>query len=678
MGARQRTPSIELLAKPPAAANVLRRKFACGNQSSGGGTCEECRKKEDGDVLRRHATTASSPGQAPPIVDSVLSSPGQPLDAGARAFFEPRFRRDFSNVRLHADAQAAASARAVDAAAYAVGNSIVLDSAHRDAQGSRRNALLAHELAHVEQTASASVPASGISVGAADAPEEHAADARAHAVLRGDASSAPTGFSEARALRLRRAPPDTVDAAMCEANQNPNPARIGSCSYKEPENCATYEAWVSTFTLLKTFRAQDSPGAHHENFHPIGGDIADPTFTKPGNPAKPAPQGTPLKPGEEFIDHPTDEWVKTCLPANLRATAYQLPADCADVAIILRHVWLAAHKRTEQFGKWTLGDAAGKDNAQGVHQVIAAEGTGTVAGMVNPYSAPDGSPLRSFTALEPLLHPGDILVWWHFKDTDTTFQGPRTGGHTHTIARVFREPTGKLTGLQLLQGNEPLFEGEKQDIHDFLGKKKDKPDFKTLGEAPGRRVERETSSDSGLTLDKSADVNVKAGKNTIPIWKWGTDTLLVAAGPPRAAARPAAQVQKGQKGPALRALTDWLAPIRQSGAANFAGTVEAMLYELRAIVEAGSSVPKADVDALGAAIGTKAQALDGKSGKAAAGEAVSTNYLNVRAIIREFTDSRDIATSRKLDSAYDVVTTMLLRHLYWLRDAIDAAVGAKP
>ena len=41
---------------------------------------------------------------------------GQPLSKSDRAYFEPRFGVDFSQVRLHSDAQAAESARAVNAA----------------------------------------------------------------------------------------------------------------------------------------------------------------------------------------------------------------------------------------------------------------------------------------------------------------------------------------------------------------------------------------------------------------------------------------------------------------------------------------------------------------------------------------------------------------------------------
>ena len=78
-----------------------------------------------------------------------LSSPGQPLDAATRAFFEPRFGHDFGHVRVHADAKAAESAQAVSALAYTVGSDIVLGA---NTQSPTAKELFAHELAHVLQS----------------------------------------------------------------------------------------------------------------------------------------------------------------------------------------------------------------------------------------------------------------------------------------------------------------------------------------------------------------------------------------------------------------------------------------------------------------------------------------------------------------------------------------------
>ncbi len=90
---------------------------------------------------------------APPIVHDVLRSPGQPLDLKTRAFFEPRFGHDFGNVRVHTDEKAAASARAVNALAYAVGPNVVFAAGQYAPRTDPGQHLLAHELAHVCQDA---------------------------------------------------------------------------------------------------------------------------------------------------------------------------------------------------------------------------------------------------------------------------------------------------------------------------------------------------------------------------------------------------------------------------------------------------------------------------------------------------------------------------------------------
>src|SRR5215510_7495314 len=95
-------------------SGVLQRKCpSCGNHTMSGKRCEECDKK--GGSLQRRANGHTALSGIPPIVHESLSSPGQPLDAGTRAFMESRFGRDFSRVRVHADARAAESASAVNA-----------------------------------------------------------------------------------------------------------------------------------------------------------------------------------------------------------------------------------------------------------------------------------------------------------------------------------------------------------------------------------------------------------------------------------------------------------------------------------------------------------------------------------------------------------------------------------
>jgi hypothetical protein len=90
------------------------------------------------------------PGRTPPRAAGA-SSAGRPLDAGIRAFMEPRFGRDFGGVRVHTDAGAAESARAMDALAYTRGADVVFDTGRYAPGTAEGRGLLAHELAHVVQ-----------------------------------------------------------------------------------------------------------------------------------------------------------------------------------------------------------------------------------------------------------------------------------------------------------------------------------------------------------------------------------------------------------------------------------------------------------------------------------------------------------------------------------------------
>jgi hypothetical protein len=108
---------------------------------------------EPGRPIVQRAALITSPlvQDVPPIVHEVLRSPGQPLDAQARAFFEPRFGHDFSTVRIHTDTAAAESARAVNAQAYTVGREVVFAQGRYAPTTGPGRSLLAHELTHAVQ-----------------------------------------------------------------------------------------------------------------------------------------------------------------------------------------------------------------------------------------------------------------------------------------------------------------------------------------------------------------------------------------------------------------------------------------------------------------------------------------------------------------------------------------------
>ena len=101
--------------------------------------------------FKRAGAADIAAGEAPAIVHDVLRAPGRPLDAATRAFFEPRFGFDFGRVRVHANEQAADSARAIGAKAYTAGQAIVFGrGAFAPGAGTGQH-LFAHELAHVVQ-----------------------------------------------------------------------------------------------------------------------------------------------------------------------------------------------------------------------------------------------------------------------------------------------------------------------------------------------------------------------------------------------------------------------------------------------------------------------------------------------------------------------------------------------
>jgi hypothetical protein len=175
----------------------LQRTCACGSSTGGGASCD-CRDEQ----LQRRVSAEGPDGEVPGPVYETLGAPGQPLPPATRAFFEARFggraagrasamngrgealtistpgdasereadrtadevlrtpeeprphRRvgfDFSRVRVHADARAAESARAVRARAYTVGQDIVFAPGEYAPGTSAGRALLAHELAHTLQ-----------------------------------------------------------------------------------------------------------------------------------------------------------------------------------------------------------------------------------------------------------------------------------------------------------------------------------------------------------------------------------------------------------------------------------------------------------------------------------------------------------------------------------------------
>ncbi len=110
---------------------------------------------DDGDeaiqTKRAEAHTGSAAAQAADPQALPANGSGRPLDPATRSYMEPRFGHDFSQVRVHTDARAAESARAVNARAYTLGQDVVFGAGQYAPGTADGNRLLAHELAHVVQ-----------------------------------------------------------------------------------------------------------------------------------------------------------------------------------------------------------------------------------------------------------------------------------------------------------------------------------------------------------------------------------------------------------------------------------------------------------------------------------------------------------------------------------------------
>lgn len=143
-----RMPVGEVAGLSGAREETLQKK--CAPCAGGGAPCAKCAAEETVS-MKRGAADHVAPATAPPVVRETLRSPGQPLDAATRAFMEPRFGRDFSRVRVHVDAKAAESSRAINALAYTVGQDMVFGAEAYSPQTASGRRLLAHELAHVVQ-----------------------------------------------------------------------------------------------------------------------------------------------------------------------------------------------------------------------------------------------------------------------------------------------------------------------------------------------------------------------------------------------------------------------------------------------------------------------------------------------------------------------------------------------
>ena len=139
----------------PSAAMILRKPLARPSQIPAGSA------GKDGVDGPQHASPVLD------VVGGVLRVPGVPLDRATLEEMQPRFHADFSQVRVHTDAEAGQSASAINALAYTAGRDVVF-AAGQYAPGTRTGRrLLAHELTHVIQQSLGPVDGSAAGAGVA-------------------------------------------------------------------------------------------------------------------------------------------------------------------------------------------------------------------------------------------------------------------------------------------------------------------------------------------------------------------------------------------------------------------------------------------------------------------------------------------------------------------------------
>lgn len=184
---RKYVPSKSLAA--PSA--LLQRKCNCGESAGLTGQCKECDEER---LLQRSASTQThQPSPSPQVADQIQSirGAGKPLNTELRNFFEPRFGHDFSQVRVHTDARANETARALNARAYTLSSDVVFAAGEYKPDTPDGRRLLAHELTHVVQqqnsNAEAHVATSSFSIASVNDEAEVEADQVASEVCSMDA-----------------------------------------------------------------------------------------------------------------------------------------------------------------------------------------------------------------------------------------------------------------------------------------------------------------------------------------------------------------------------------------------------------------------------------------------------------------------------------------------------------
>jgi len=149
----------KIQAKPLAATItpiIQRRCSGCEEEVLQREPTDELEKDEEDDK-KKPLQAKEMPGQTPAVSHELegtinsLRGGGQALLPSERKFFEPRFDQDFSQVRVHTNAEADVLNRDLNARAFTTGSDIFFRSGEYRPGNTNGRELLAHELTHVVQ-----------------------------------------------------------------------------------------------------------------------------------------------------------------------------------------------------------------------------------------------------------------------------------------------------------------------------------------------------------------------------------------------------------------------------------------------------------------------------------------------------------------------------------------------
>jgi hypothetical protein len=110
-------------------------------------------EEEEEETVQRKANGIQASSQQPAINSrtDTHSSGGQALSESSRSFYEARFGRDFSQVRIHSGAKSDRAAKSINAQAFTKGQDIHFAKGKYSPGSLSGRRLIAHELTHVVQ-----------------------------------------------------------------------------------------------------------------------------------------------------------------------------------------------------------------------------------------------------------------------------------------------------------------------------------------------------------------------------------------------------------------------------------------------------------------------------------------------------------------------------------------------